>query len=106
MEPLRLTPRINDWYAFCDICGKRCFASEMTRLTQYTGKEGMLVCSNDVDKIDFGLVPYKTSQTRPVPFTRPGTPVYDFVDEGQDLTLLSTSQGDYLATSQGDIIAL
>lgn len=76
--------RLGDWYVFCDICGQRYFASEMTKLSTYTGRGGLLVCPHDVDQIDYGLVPYKPSAERSVPFTRTnhqdtanGSPVVD-----------------------------
>lgn len=60
-----------DYYVFCDICGKRCNASEATRLSKYTGRGGLLVCPEDVDKIDYGLIPYKTSSEKSIPYANP-----------------------------------
>lgn len=57
-------------YIFCDICGQACYAFEATKLESYTGRGGAIVCPNDVDKIDFGLVPYKVPYERSVQFTR------------------------------------
>lgn len=64
--------KIGDWYVFCDICGQRYYASETTKLSTYTGRGGLIVCPKDVDKIDYGLVPYDIPVERPVPFSRDG----------------------------------
>ena len=61
---------MRDWYIYCDICGQRWLASETTELTLYTGRGGLIVCPNDVDKIDYGLVPYKPRTEENVPWTR------------------------------------
>lgn len=53
-----MTFREGDWYIYCDICGQRHYASETTKLSQYTGKDGLIVCKHDVDAIDYGLVPF------------------------------------------------
>lgn len=48
----------HEGYIYCDICGQPCYISEATKLSQYTGRPGLLVCPRDADKIDFGLIPY------------------------------------------------
>lgn len=103
----------NEWYVFCDICGRRCFASETYRLGAYTGREGLVVCKADKDEIDAGLIPYKPRTEQFPEFIRlnhtnttNGSPVFDFEDNGQDFNILSTSQGDYLSTSQGSLIII
>ena len=53
--------RLGDWVGFCDICKQKCFASEMTRLGAYTGKEGFMVCPKHVDK------PFPAFYPQPVP---------------------------------------
>lgn len=62
--------RRGEWVAFCDICGQKCYSSEMTKLSNYTGRGGLIVCKNDVDKIDYGLVPYKVPSEQPIPWAR------------------------------------
>lgn len=62
--------RISDWVVFCDICGQKCYASEAKKLSQETGRGGLIVCPNDADYIDFGLIPYKPPTERPIPFAR------------------------------------
>ena len=57
-------------YIFCDICGQACYDYEITRLDSKTGRGGLMVCPNDADKIDFGLVPYVPAPERPVTWTR------------------------------------
>ena len=63
-------PRVGDYIIFCDICGAKCYASEATTLSTYTGHGGLLVCPLDVDPIDYGIVPYKIPAEQPVPTTR------------------------------------
>lgn len=62
--------RRGDWVLYCDICGQKCFASESVRLHQYTGRGGLIVCKNDRDAIDPGLIPYTIDAERPIPYTR------------------------------------
>lgn len=62
--------RLGDWVVFCDICGQKCYASEASKLSTYTGRGGLIVCKNDTDKIDPGLIPYKSPAERNVPWTR------------------------------------
>ena len=57
-------------YIFCDICGQACYAFEATKLTTATGRPGLIVCPNDVDQIDPGLLAYTVPAEKPVPFTR------------------------------------
>lgn len=103
--------KLGDWYAFCDICGRRCLASETTRLSSYTGRGGLIVCKDDIDHIDPGLIPYSIPIEKPTKYARinhtnitNGTPVYDF--DGGDFIVISTSQGEYISTSQGDLLIL
>jgi len=97
--------RVGDWVVFCDICGQKCYASEATKLSTYTGRGGLIVCSKDVDKIDYGLIPYKLPIERNVPWTRinhtdvaDGSPIYDL----QVATVEQISSYQYLVTSQGE----
>ena len=57
-------------YIFCDICGQACYDWEVTKLSSATGKPGLLVCPNDVDKADYGLVPYTIGPERSVKWAR------------------------------------
>ena len=65
--------RRGDWVFFCDICGQKYYGSEAIKLSTYTGRGGLIVCSNDADKIDYGLVPYKIPAQKSIPWARPGT---------------------------------
>lgn len=60
--------RPGDWPIDCAICGQRCWFSDSKKLTTYTGRGGYRVCPDDVDPIDYGLVPYKIRTEKPVPF--------------------------------------
>jgi hypothetical protein len=55
----RTKKKVGDYIVYCQRCGNPCWASEATVLGKYTGAEGLIVCPDDVDKIDYGLVPYK-----------------------------------------------
>lgn len=57
-------------YIFCDICGQACYAFEATKLSSATGRPGLIVCPNDADAIDPGLMAYTVPAEKPVPFTR------------------------------------
>lgn len=94
-----------DWFIYCDICGQKCYASEATRLSAATGRGGLIVCPKDVDKIDYGLIPYRAPTERNVPWTRinhtntdNGSPVFDLEVD----TVEQISSYQYLETSQGD----
>jgi len=57
-------------YVFCDICGQACYAAEATELKKYTGRGGLIVCPNDIDSVDFGLIPYTIGPEKKVEWTR------------------------------------
>ncbi len=57
-------------YIFCDICGQACYDWEVTRLKTDTGRPGLLVCKNDADSVDYGLVPYTVPNERTVRWAR------------------------------------
>jgi hypothetical protein len=57
-------------YIYCDICGQACYADEATKLKPETGRGGLLVCPNDVDSIDYGLIPYVLPNERPVKWAK------------------------------------
>lgn len=57
-------------YIFCDICGQACYLYDVKKLPVQTGRGGLMVCKNDVDKLDFGLVPYKIAEESKIKFTR------------------------------------
>ena len=59
-------------YTFCDICGQACYIWELTKLSSDTGRGGLLVCRNDADKADFGLMPYSITSEKRIPFSKPG----------------------------------
>jgi len=57
-------------YIFCDICGQATYDWQVTKLDSKTGRGGLLVCPNDVDVIDYGLVPYAVTIAQSVRFAR------------------------------------
>ncbi len=48
-----------DYIIYCQICGDPCWASQATKLEKETGHGGLIVCPEDVDAIDYGLIPFK-----------------------------------------------
>lgn len=99
---MRKQSRLGDWYVFCDICGQRCFASEATKLSTYTGRGGLIVCPKDVDAIDYGQVPYTPKAEENVPLTRS-----NHTDTTQGATEYDLEEGAlayFLATSQDNLI--
>lgn len=74
----KFTPaRQGDYTSFCQICGQKCWSSEIRKQDTYTGRGGTLACKECQDPIDYGLVPYKVPAERPVPFTT-GVPFNTF----------------------------
>ena len=67
---------LNDWIIHCDICGKPIYHSEATLLPSETGRGGLLVCSNDADMVDYGLVPYDIPNESVPTETRINTTIY------------------------------
>lgn len=57
-------------YIYCDICGQACYAWEAKRLSTATGRPGCIVCPNDRDDIDPGLIAYSIPAERGVAWTR------------------------------------
>lgn len=57
-------------YIYCDMCGQACYIWEAQKLSPETGRGGLIVCPNDADKIDFGLIPYKVTEEQKIDFTR------------------------------------
>jgi len=102
----RFSPgRIGDWVVFCDICGQKCYASEASKLSTYTGRGGLIVCPKDADKVDSGLIPYKVTVEKNIPWTRinhtnveNSAPIYDL--EAQTVEQISSYL--YISTSQSD----
>lgn len=94
--------RRGDWYVYCDICGQRKYASETTKLSTYTGRGGLVVCNHDVDKIDYGLVPYRPHVERNPSWTRIN---HTDTEDGAPLVNPETqSLIYYLASSQDNIL--
>lgn len=98
-----------DWRAYCDICGQRYWASELTKLDTYTGRGGLIVCPKDRDQIDAGLIPYATKAEKNVPWTRPGdnntdngSPLVDLEDMTYILYLAASQDSAILMASQDD----
>ena len=57
-------------YIFCDICGQPCYVWQATKLKAETGRGGLIVCPNDIDAIDHGLIPYVATTEKPVEWSR------------------------------------
>jgi hypothetical protein len=91
-----------DWFAFCDICGKRCYASTMIKLAPETGRGGLLVCQEDSDRIDNGIIPFVPRKEVNVPFTR-----INHTDVTNSAAIVNTetmTQDFFLASSQDNMI--
>lgn len=101
--------RLGDWYIYCDICGQRHFASETYKLSQYTGRGGLIVCRHDADKVDYGLVPFTPKREQNPAQVRinhtntdNAAPIVDletmtinyYLAASQDNAILMTSQDD------------
>lgn len=96
--------RKGDWYIYCDICGQRSLASRSVKLSTYTGKGGCVVCRHDVDKIDYGLVPFTPRKEENVPWARVG---HYNTDNASPLVDLETMTYQfYLAASQDNAILM
>lgn len=101
--------KLGDWYAYCDVCGQRYYASQTTKLSTYTGKGGLIVCNHDVDKIDYGLIPYKPRRETNVPWARIGdtntdnsAPLVDLESMTYEFYLASSQDNEILMSSQDD----
>lgn len=68
--------RLSDWIIHCDICGKPTWYSDSVTLEPETGKGGLLVCPDDRDIIDYGLVPYEIPTESQVTTTRIDNTIY------------------------------
>jgi len=60
--------KIGDYKVQCHICGMTCWYSDASFLDVSTGRGGLLVCPVDKDKIVYGLIPYKLSPEKPIPY--------------------------------------
>lgn len=101
--------RLGDWIVYCDICGKRCNASETVKLSTYTGRGGLIVCRQDADKIDAGLVPYSARREKSVPYARVNhtntgnaRPLVDLEEMAYQLYLASSQDNTIIVSSQDD----
>lgn len=101
--------RLGDWIVFCDICGKKCYASETVKLSEYTGKGGLVVCRQDADKVDPGLIPYSVKAEKNIPFTRTNhtntdnaSPLVDLESMAYQWYLASSQDGAIIVSSQDD----
>lgn len=101
--------RLGDWYIFCDICGRKCLASKAVKLDTYTGRGGLIVCPYDADKIDPGVIPYRTPSEQNVPWTRinhtntdDGAPLVDLESMTYQYYLASSQDGAIIMSSQDD----
>lgn len=57
-------------YIYCDLCGQACYVHQIVKLSPETGRGGLLVCQNDADNIDFGLVPFVIPNEQPIRVAR------------------------------------
>lgn len=57
-------------YIFCDICGQACYVKEAVKLDTKTGRGGLIVCPNDIDARDPGIIPYNPTTEKKEPWTR------------------------------------
>lgn len=79
---------LNDWIIYCDICGKPTWYSQSVLLKAETGRGGLLVCMQDADPIDYGLVPYNipaesmptTTRINSIAYTSTPDTLYDAFD--------------------------
>ena len=99
----------DDWYIFCDLCGQRCLASTATKLSNYTGRGGLIVCKYDADKIAEGLIPFKPRIEKNVPWTRinhtntdDASPLVDLESMTYQYYLASSQDGAIIMSSQDD----
>lgn len=100
---------MSDWIVYCDICGQRHKGSKTTVLSTYTGRGGLVVCPYDVDKIDYGLVPYSPRKEQLVPYIRVNhtntdnaSPLVDLEDMTYQWYLASSQDGAIIMSSQDD----
>lgn len=56
-----------DYPIDCQICGFKCWHSESSKLHQYTGRGGLIVCPDCKDKIHYGFIPTTIRPDPPVP---------------------------------------
>lgn len=113
-----MSERLGDWYIYCDICGRKCLASKATKLPTYTGRGGLIVCPQDVDSIDPGVVPYKIPVEKNIPWTRinhtntdDAAPFIDYetmsfevyLADSQDNAVITDSQDDAYIVSTGTV---
>jgi hypothetical protein len=105
--------KLGDWYTYCDICGQKCLASSVTKLTTYTGHGGAIVCKHDVDAIDYGLIPFRPRTEKNVPWVRPGDtntdnamPLVDYESMTYQYYLADSQDGYIILSSQDDAIII
>ena len=75
-------------YIYCDICGQACYAFEAKRLSDATGRPGLIVCPNDRDEEDPGLMAYTVPVEKGVKWTRIN---HQNVDNGASIINYETS---------------
>lgn len=96
------TGHLNDWYGFCDVCGKRCFASHMHKETN-----NLIVCSHDKDRRSNPYVRPRVEKPpsggrMPHASTLDSSPIFDYEND----TVENISSYIYLATSQDNDILI
>lgn len=57
-------------WIYCDICGQPCYVWQATKLSDKTGRGGLIVCPEDVDSIDYSLIPYTLPHEKGVKWAR------------------------------------
>ena len=109
--------RKGDWYVYCDICGRRCYHSETVKLSNYTGKGGLIVCKQDADSIDPGLIPYNVRAEKNVPEVRinhtstdSDTLIYnsetEIIENAGEYIFLATNLNQILLTEDGTYLRI
>lgn len=100
---------MDDWIVYCDICGQRTKASKATKLSNYTGRGGLVVCHHDIDEVDPGLIPYRVPSEKHVPYVRinhtntdDGSPLVDLESMTYRWYLASSQDGAIIMSSQDD----
>ena len=57
-------------YVFCDICGQAVYVWDSVKLKPETGRGGLIVCKNDADDVDPGLLPISIPAEKHVKWAR------------------------------------
>jgi len=79
--------RLSDYVEYCAICGSKTWHSDMRTNPDYSGRDGLRVCPDCLDPVDYGLVPFLIPTEKPVPTAQyllgtptTNTPPVDYVN--------------------------